>query len=1674
MKKLLSFVFVTALLAFQGAFATWKYKTSDWMRDIPNEIKLSELTLVSAHDAGMSHWSKGYPIVEGSDAQHSAPPLFSSFLDELSSSPSRDSVLTNSVEVVTEPSDPEVEPDEEELLRGEIREGFFSNLWNGVKKVFKKGFELIKSGFKFVWDHVAKPIIEAVVTPIWDHVLKPFLKLIFDGLLEKVINALQCLYAKTQYLDVGELLGCGVRYFDLRPRVSPSGGLIAYHGQDHFGAYGQPLPEIARQIRAFLTSHPTETLILQVGHFYGKAGESEHDALIANFEPGFVDLISDLLYKADTEETANAKNLNELTMGELRGKCLLLTSYDNRSAIKGMWGYDSYGLKKDEKQNDVIKFTVDSKKLGQYTLFDDYAGTCEVEACQKDQIHKWEMWNNQFRSEDIAFLLSWTLTPQIQDVGSSLKDIAINLLTWKVSLLSGSMQDNIQKLCDRIKGVCTLAIQINPYLSQVLSDAQQKGWKKPNLVNLDFITEGLARTVIDLNAKIATGAVATISQGSKSVDLRTSADLGAYLATNTVWGAENPVVLTVNRDFTLTNDLQFIGLPAAVDTVRVNLAGCRLIGDGSHGIVTSNRVLYVDSDKRAAKVDPGEFGPNIEVSSGLKVDEGLAIKFSGSVTVGAPVYTETGDPDRLIKGGLFAKYVPEALIADGFKCTHNTDKGTVEDYPFMVAPFSAIGTYNTNDVVAVYDGGEFTNLVEAIEFASAVHLGSGSNEPLILMKSVDELVVPKDHAVIVTKCKSESVNPDIGSIVVETNAVLTLKGNNERNKNQRLEVNTSIVNHGLLAIDECYVVATVNNAEGGRILVSSGFLSRSTGVTENQATNEFLRAGSTMSPGIEGYRYYRHDVARIISPYGSIVSEGYSTVQAAIKAADGENGQYVELVADAGECIVIPEDKCVNLDLNGHKLDGGGEDNVIKVFGAFVLSGNDGLIAEVKGKGIYVFRNGSVVMSAGALEMPVTFDKDKNPQFVVDGGYFSDAAWESIGKKRLRTVKYVAVPSGDKAYPWQVIEVEAARTEKDGYEFKYTSLQDCIRSALEYASYDYDLNVGILRDNDENINFEPHGGWIRFDAGDFEIKGDLKFVKSPQGLLIGTRESHVELLSGRYSGRFDIGKDDDSDTCELKISGGRFSVKAYRSLLRDDGFGYKPEMSLGQGKAFSYRPEEDAEYPWICESKVAVRDAHKTYSTLAEAIAEWLKTSPLDSMDIGLLDNVDEPLDISVDWPYDPDCEPYKRVSIYLNGHAWTAGSESNLLHKSGVSVHIEDGSRLRLGRVKGRLVSDDNENFKIGLACGYYSEWDDVNVGRSNSAIWNDTCLVLTGDSEYPYLVAPVVAEINVANSNWPKKFFRLNDAFTFAATNPVRDVIKLQCSTAEYATFEHTNGLAVLDLNGCDYYGKLTNWGDLIITNSESCLSVIQNITTRGKLELRGKCGYAGRIDCVFGNVEVYDGLFSTFAAESLVPIIGEKGFTANTDAETSLDFPWRRRSESNSSVKNEWMMPEGSELHVKNGILVQIADDFADKTPEGVGAYYDLIMTNRDAMAAGQARFITKKVSQFGISDDRYWKVYYEINTNAVGYVHPDTAMMHFATNSIHYVDSDPEDVAIIPPGMVTPGLYYRIDATDSLDQNAVWTKGVSALARENDPLVLVFHSPTNGVGFFKMVQTISKDE
>ena len=166
-------------------------------------------------------------------------------------------------------------------------------------------------------------------------------------------------FSKCQALSVGEQLHSGARYLDIRIGDAEKGEDFPklMHGftKCKQSALGGTLylDELLRECYAFLTQHPTETVVFAVKHEHGIAGTAEFETVL----DGFTAAHPSFWYLSDTLPT----------LGEARGKLVLLRRYEDeaglgeRSGVPFLW--------EDQKGHEDTTQNTEQVEQGSYSLW---------------------------------------------------------------------------------------------------------------------------------------------------------------------------------------------------------------------------------------------------------------------------------------------------------------------------------------------------------------------------------------------------------------------------------------------------------------------------------------------------------------------------------------------------------------------------------------------------------------------------------------------------------------------------------------------------------------------------------------------------------------------------------------------------------------------------------------------------------------------------------------------------------------------------------------------------------------------------------------------------------------------------------------------------------------------------------------------------------------------------------------------------------------------------------------------------------------------------------------------------------------------------------------------------------------------------------------------------------
>ncbi len=128
--------------------------------------------------------------------------------------------------------------------------------------------------------------------------------------------------AATQDRDIADLLKCGMRYLDLRVAYSKQ-KLLIYHGPFK----GMSLESVIDDVKQFLVDNTSENIILDFQHFEENDTEAQNETIKLVDEQLKEMLVINLTDKSDVEF------VDSLTMGDVRGKCLIVWGRTNDDII---------------------------------------------------------------------------------------------------------------------------------------------------------------------------------------------------------------------------------------------------------------------------------------------------------------------------------------------------------------------------------------------------------------------------------------------------------------------------------------------------------------------------------------------------------------------------------------------------------------------------------------------------------------------------------------------------------------------------------------------------------------------------------------------------------------------------------------------------------------------------------------------------------------------------------------------------------------------------------------------------------------------------------------------------------------------------------------------------------------------------------------------------------------------------------------------------------------------------------------------------------------------------------------------------------------------------------------------------------------------------------------------
>ena len=241
--------------------------------------------------------------------------------------------------------------------------------------------------------------------------------------------------SRNQQHTVRGQLNHGARYLEIRADYD-KGKLVTYHREGARGCSGQYVDSVLADVNSFLSSYPSETVILKFSHI------RDHDGNKETTQRLLADLVGQF---PRTFKSASVTNLAHLKLGDVRGKAIMVFDYNAYlSQASGRYRY------------------VEGTRGGQLAVYDKYSNTSTLSTMSRDQLAKWQA--NGRLGTDYLFLLSWTLTP--------------GLTTPSVL--------NMAKLA-------------NAALPSALDRYSKEYRTKPNIVFIDGLDRGVTSSIIALN-----------------------------------------------------------------------------------------------------------------------------------------------------------------------------------------------------------------------------------------------------------------------------------------------------------------------------------------------------------------------------------------------------------------------------------------------------------------------------------------------------------------------------------------------------------------------------------------------------------------------------------------------------------------------------------------------------------------------------------------------------------------------------------------------------------------------------------------------------------------------------------------------------------------------------------------------------------------------------------------------------------------------------------------------------------------------------------------------------------------------------------------------------------------------------------------------------------------------
>ncbi|MGX1461275.1 1-phosphatidylinositol phosphodiesterase [Bacillus thuringiensis] len=162
----------------------------------------------------------------------------------------------------------------------------------------------------------------------------------------KLQDPIKVTWAKTQELDFRNQMESGVRLFDIRGRVTDDNTIVLHHGPIYLHV---TLHQFINEAKNFLKSNPSETIIMSL--------KEEYEPM-----PGAKDSFADTFEKNYFRDSIFLKKEGNITLGDARGKIVLLRRY---TGSKMTGGYSNFWWGDNQKftstTNGNVKVTVQDK-----------------------------------------------------------------------------------------------------------------------------------------------------------------------------------------------------------------------------------------------------------------------------------------------------------------------------------------------------------------------------------------------------------------------------------------------------------------------------------------------------------------------------------------------------------------------------------------------------------------------------------------------------------------------------------------------------------------------------------------------------------------------------------------------------------------------------------------------------------------------------------------------------------------------------------------------------------------------------------------------------------------------------------------------------------------------------------------------------------------------------------------------------------------------------------------------------------------------------------------------------------------------------------------------------------------------------------------------------------------